>query len=274
MPGSSVFFYGLTSRSSRTFDDPTSSYSSSSSSASQSNPSNSDHRNRRRITADHHRRRHRHAFLDDVDRIRPPSHSSFLSPPLPESELQQTGCFGESSSQEINTGETVRDISRRFSRNNRLPGPVLLAKERLLQRLRSVSVSGSRQRRERSPSFHRNDFWVVDADWETSGFIEPPSANSSPTQSPVEETKKKPLGLSKETLSQIHHEVFLRDQNTPTRSTLNSSNECSICLENFVEGNELVSLPCNHRFHTLCLYPWLQTCGECPYCRSCIIFGS
>ncbi|KAK9705349.1 hypothetical protein RND81_07G050200 [Saponaria officinalis] len=280
MPSASVFFYGRRSRSSRTFDDSISSPPS----PSVSNPSSHAHPRRRSIADLHHRhRRHSFAVVDDADHTPPPSYlprPSFLSPPVQENELHQRGNSGESSSGDLNNREIVCDLSRRFSRNNRLPGPVLLAKERLLQRLRSVSVSGARQRRETPPSFHCNDFWVIDADWETSGFREPETANSSWSEYPAEahesstseEPKKKPLGLSNETLSKLHREVFIENPNASIH--LISEAECSICLENFVEGNDLVSLPCGHRFHTLCLSPWLKTCGECPYCRSCIMLGS
>ncbi|KAL9242068.1 hypothetical protein vseg_016107 [Gypsophila vaccaria] len=267
MPSASVSFYGRRCRSSRTFDED------STSPPSDSNP-------RRRTLFDLHRRPRRHS----PDPLPPPPHihrPSFLSPPpLQETELHQRAYSGGSSSEDINNRDILCDISRRFSRNNRLPGSVLLAKERLLQRLRSVSVSGARQRRETPPSFHCNDFWVVNADWETSGFREPETTYSSLSEysfevhhgSILEEQMKKPPGLSHETLSKLHHEVFIECEKTRVNSI--SVAECSICLENFVEGNDLVSLPCGHRFHTLCLSPWLKTCGECPYCRSCVMPGS
>ena len=45
---------------------------------------------------------------------------------------------------DINNRETVRGPGRRYRNDNRLPGSVLLAKERLVQRLRGVSVSRNR----------------------------------------------------------------------------------------------------------------------------------
>jgi len=30
--------------------------------------------------------------------------------------------------------------------------------------------------------------------------------------------------------------------------------ECVVCLEDFVEGDILITLPCNHEFHELCMY--------------------
>jgi Ring finger domain len=43
---------------------------------------------------------------------------------------------------------------------------------------------------------------------------------------------------------------------------------CSICTEDFVAGEDLRALPCGHRFHQICLDPWLMNYGtSCPLCR-------
>lgn len=44
--------------------------------------------------------------------------------------------------------------------------------------------------------------------------------------------------------------------------------ECNICLENYVEDDNLTVLPCKHFFHSDCIHDWL--CNEkvnCPICR-------
>jgi Ring finger domain len=47
-----------------------------------------------------------------------------------------------------------------------------------------------------------------------------------------------------------------------------SSLGCSICTEDFTLGEELRVLPCNHKFHPLCVDPWLlNVSGTCPLCR-------
>jgi len=44
--------------------------------------------------------------------------------------------------------------------------------------------------------------------------------------------------------------------------------QCSVCLENFVEGEKVIELPvCRHVYHVGCLQPWLQSDKICPYCR-------
>ncbi|KAL3535952.1 hypothetical protein ACH5RR_004413 [Cinchona calisaya] len=43
--------------------------------------------------------------------------------------------------------------------------------------------------------------------------------------------------------------------------------ECSVCLEQFKAGENLMRLPCGHRFHSRCLVPWLENNAYCPCCR-------
>ncbi len=40
---------------------------------------------------------------------------------------------------------------------------------------------------------------------------------------------------------------------------------CSICLEDFVKGEDVRVLPCSHQFHPICIDPWLlNISGTCP----------
>ncbi|KAK4757457.1 hypothetical protein SAY87_018758 [Trapa incisa] len=165
-----------------------------------------------------------------------------------------------------------------FSASERLPGSVLLARERLLERLRGVSLSGSRQNSREISRMTQNeillhDHWrLADAsDWEAAVSIQTPSAGSHLNHSTLlsEQTAstsmKKPPGLSQHALDQLHVEVFIDSEKG--RESL----DCSICLDNFLKGDKLICLPCKHTFHTHCLDPWVRTCGDCPYCRKVII---
>ncbi|CDO53628.1 Conserved hypothetical protein. Putative Zinc finger, RING-type domain protein [Geotrichum candidum] len=43
---------------------------------------------------------------------------------------------------------------------------------------------------------------------------------------------------------------------------------CPICFEDFEDGQILRVLPCNHKFHALCVDPWLlNSSSHCPMCR-------
>ncbi|PIA31657.1 hypothetical protein AQUCO_04900155v1 [Aquilegia coerulea] len=49
----------------------------------------------------------------------------------------------------------------------------------------------------------------------------------------------------------------------------NSQREvCSICLEDFQAQQQVMNLPCCHRYHSDCLLPWLSAHSHCPYCRT------
>lgn len=260
-----MIFYGRRSRSTRRFDDL--GFRGSSSPSSSSSDRGSQHHRHRK--ADLHRRCRRNHDLDEIPR------SSLARPPVVASEPQQ-GCVFDFPSRNIISGGT--SLSGGLNGNGRLPVPVLLAKERLLQRLRGVSVSGSSSGGETETSSSGNDFQEVDTGLETSDSREqPPVYNFTelPSGVPYQSAPQKPIkklpGLSEETLSQLHHGIYLEQQKGIGSS---ASHDCSICLENFVQGNELIILGCGHRFHTVCLYPWLQTCGECPNCRSCILASS
>ncbi|KAI9673457.1 MAG: hypothetical protein M1817_002919 [Caeruleum heppii] len=43
---------------------------------------------------------------------------------------------------------------------------------------------------------------------------------------------------------------------------------CSICTEDFVKGEDVRVLPCDHKYHPACIDPWLlNVSGTCPLCR-------
>ncbi|KAJ0979455.1 hypothetical protein J5N97_014929 [Dioscorea zingiberensis] len=45
--------------------------------------------------------------------------------------------------------------------------------------------------------------------------------------------------------------------------------ECSVCLSEFVEGEEVRHLPqCKHSFHAPCIDMWLYSHSNCPLCRA------
>ncbi|KAL5365191.1 hypothetical protein BJX96DRAFT_179617 [Aspergillus floccosus] len=48
----------------------------------------------------------------------------------------------------------------------------------------------------------------------------------------------------------------------------NPNFSCPICTDDFVKGQDLRVLPCNHKFHPECIDPWLvNVSGTCPLCR-------
>lgn len=237
------------------------------------------------------RRDHRH----DVDGCDPLRRSPLVRhQPLRPSASERDIVRLEEGSRQSSSGNIINlensggiPNSHRFSGNDRLPGAVLLARERLLERLRGVSLSRNRQNNRDSPAGNRNDlisgddFRLVDAgDWETDGSSEwlagSPLTTDSTSQIeqllvPPRQTSKRPPGLTQVELNCVQLEVFSQSKRSVKGEILRSSQECSICLESFVGGDELMCLPCAHRFHSSCLDPWVRVCGDCPYCRRGIV---
>ncbi|VEN58795.1 unnamed protein product [Callosobruchus maculatus] len=43
--------------------------------------------------------------------------------------------------------------------------------------------------------------------------------------------------------------------------------QCSVCWEDFLTGESVRRLPCQHVYHEPCIRPWLELHGTCPICR-------
>ncbi|XP_057465341.1 LOW QUALITY PROTEIN: probable E3 ubiquitin-protein ligase RHY1A [Actinidia eriantha] len=237
-------------------------------------------------------RRDRHD-LDGCDPIRRPPlirHQSHRPNLERDAVRLNEGSSQSSSSSNINLDNSggIHNIPR-FSGNDRLPGAVLLARERLLQRLRGVYLSGNRQSNRASSDINRNDvtlgdeFRLVDAgdwraeiprEWFSGGTPFTDSVSQREQLLVPQQTITRPTGLTQEAVNNLHVEFFGTAKCSDERVTSGALQECSICLEGFLEGDELMCLPCAHRFHSSCLDPWIRTCGDCPYCRSSIIVTS
>lgn len=62
----------------------------------------------------------------------------------------------------------------------------------------------------------------------------------------------------------------LRDQilsRLPISNEPPNSGICALCLADAVEGDQWRTLNCDHKFHPLCIDPWLQQKPTCPLCR-------
>ncbi|KAH0464211.1 hypothetical protein IEQ34_006997 [Dendrobium chrysotoxum] len=43
---------------------------------------------------------------------------------------------------------------------------------------------------------------------------------------------------------------------------------CAVCLDGFRVQQQVMWLPCAHRYHSSCVLPWLADHSHCPYCRT------
>jgi E3 ubiquitin-protein ligase RNF115/126 len=42
---------------------------------------------------------------------------------------------------------------------------------------------------------------------------------------------------------------------------------CSVCLDDLELGSQAKKMPCEHKFHSPCILPWLELHSSCPVCR-------
>ena len=79
--------------------------------------------------------------------------------------------------------------------------------------------------------------------------------------------------------SEITRQIFQNQVVTPSvqrRNSLQRRNSfeeasCTICLDELNNGEPIVKLSCNHKFHENCAYSWLDKNNTCPMCRKIII---
>ncbi|GAB5591462.1 hypothetical protein Unana1_06362 [Umbelopsis nana] len=48
---------------------------------------------------------------------------------------------------------------------------------------------------------------------------------------------------------------------------IDNNQDCSVCKEDFVISEDVLTLPCEHFFHRECIKQWLLVNGTCPICR-------
>uniref|UniRef100_A0A3B5LPI2 RING-type E3 ubiquitin transferase n=1 Tax=Xiphophorus couchianus TaxID=32473 RepID=A0A3B5LPI2_9TELE len=83
-----------------------------------------------------------------------------------------------------------------------------------------------------------------------------------------DEDDEHPRGLTKEQID-----------NLSTRTYGQASLEgemgraCSVCINEYTQGNKLRRLPCSHEFHVHCIDRWLSENNTCPICRQPILAG-
>ncbi|KAL5051745.1 hypothetical protein BDW71DRAFT_171742 [Aspergillus fruticulosus] len=85
------------------------------------------------------------------------------------------------------------------------------------------------------------------------------------TTSPIpDETPRNPATSSPEPNTE-QRRTGATETETPTE---HPNFSCPICTDDFVKGQDLRVLPCNHQFHPECIDPWLvNVSGTCPLCR-------
>ncbi|XP_023737146.1 probable E3 ubiquitin-protein ligase HIP1 isoform X1 [Lactuca sativa] len=78
--------------------------------------------------------------------------------------------------------------------------------------------------------------------------------------------------LSEEELSKclkisIYEPLQIKESRTKISWCLDES-KCSICQEEFIAGDEIGRMGCNHGYHAVCVNQWLQLKNWCPVCKA------
>lgn len=55
---------------------------------------------------------------------------------------------------------------------------------------------------------------------------------------------------------------------------LGEQSKCTICLDEFGDGDDVKTLPCLHIYHQRCIEQWLRTDNSCPVCKTPIGMAS
>jgi len=71
-------------------------------------------------------------------------------------------------------------------------------------------------------------------------------------------------------------EIFERLEISVTKVSKQAQEEkkedcCSVCKEDYVDGDEVVTTGCKHLFHACCLATWVKSKNTCPNCREPIV---
>ncbi|KAE8793326.1 RING-H2 finger protein ATL2J [Hordeum vulgare] len=179
-------------------------------------------------------------------------------------------------------------LSRSVSDHGRLPDAVQQARERLLQRLNSVDLSGRRENTSSSETIwagivtHPADIGAsIVADSEVGSLTNYfQSSVSITTYNRVQETFPEPLSAVDKCMpvAPCTQPVPVLQgtacEDVEEGECARTSPECSICLERCGEADGLMQLRCKHVFHSACLERWLRSHGDCPYCRGSVLLTS
>ncbi|GLJ43463.1 hypothetical protein SUGI_0903660 [Cryptomeria japonica] len=169
--------------------------------------------------------------------------------------------------------------------NNSLRGEIMQARERLYQRFRAASLVGNRHNIAASTGTEiryyfsedpiLSDDGLTEADWNR--VVSRNRLYGEDLEVEIYVPREpKPQGLNQKGISNLQRELFEprstagSKESKEAKSSLEQE-DCPVCLEHFLPGEQLIRLACRHRFHPVCLTPWLKICGECPYCRANVL---
>lgn len=59
----------------------------------------------------------------------------------------------------------------------------------------------------------------------------------------------------------------------PPAGSTDTLTQCAVCMESFIDGEAVRTLPCLHRYHVPCIDRWLADSRHCPICKHAVSDG-
>ncbi|KAL2543721.1 E3 ubiquitin-protein ligase [Forsythia ovata] len=81
-----------------------------------------------------------------------------------------------------------------------------------------------------------------------------------PIEQPTEESNRYSMVPASDSAIKSLKRKRIDDEN-------NGVQNCMVCLDEFLKGSKVISMPCSHVFHSNCIKTWLITSHYCPICR-------
>lgn len=222
-------------------------------------------------------------FADHLQKARTTGHQV----PLCEGSSSSSRFYNESS---IETSSHRNGVSHRFLstfseqaiKNKILPGEVMHARDRLNEKFRASSLLSNRMRSIASGATRVDNYAAIhltDAENRETDVRNLLASRISESEELLERgfsllSGSKPPALTKMAICSLQREAFIpmstRVKESGNENLEPDQEDCPVCLEHFLPGEEIIHLPCFHKFHIGCLTQWLIICGECPYCRAIV----
>ncbi|KAF0935669.1 hypothetical protein E2562_035116 [Oryza meyeriana var. granulata] len=74
--------------------------------------------------------------------------------------------------------------------------------------------------------------------------------------------------LSEEQFEKCLRRSIYRPVATEAKERVIDDIKCSICQEEYMEGEEVGRLRCEHQYHVSCIHQWLRQKNWCPICKA------
>jgi len=74
--------------------------------------------------------------------------------------------------------------------------------------------------------------------------------------------------LNKDLLQQLPKFKYVPPKGEEEKKENSDEHKCSVCLCEYEEGDNLLMLPCFHKYHGPCITGWFTKQNFCPVCRT------